>query len=116
MTEGSVLPCPYRAAKDARDKRNLNGVIGIGAVLAVLGGMVAAYAVGGPRALLEAISKSGLPAAFSLIFVSEIGDKVGDRLPTVSRKLRIFLTQDCELGKHSQLSNVVMHFWSKLEH
>ncbi|GAQ79366.1 hypothetical protein KFL_000290160 [Klebsormidium nitens] len=63
------------AAKDARDKRNLNGVIGIGAVLAVLGGMVAAYAVGGPRALLEAISKSGLPAAFSLIFVSEIGDK-----------------------------------------
>jgi hypothetical protein len=66
-----------RAAAEARDKRNLNGAIGIAAVLAVLGAMVAAYSVGGPLVLMEAISKSGLPAAFSLIFVSEIGDKVG---------------------------------------
>jgi putative Ca2+/H+ antiporter (TMEM165/GDT1 family) len=63
------------AAAEARDKRNLNGAIGIAAVLAVLGAMVAAYSVGGPLVLMEAISKSGLPAAFSLIFVSEIGDK-----------------------------------------
>lgn len=66
-----------RAAAEARDKRNLNGAIGIAAVLAVLGAMVAAYSVGGPLVLWEAVSKSGLPAAFSLIFVSEIGDKVG---------------------------------------
>lgn len=31
---------------------------------------------GGPTAVLEAIAKSGFTAAFTLIFVSEIGDKV----------------------------------------
>ncbi|XP_038723775.1 protein PAM71-homolog, chloroplastic isoform X2 [Tripterygium wilfordii] len=34
-----------------------------------------AFVKGGPSAILAAISKSGLAAAFSLIFVSEIGDK-----------------------------------------
>ena len=35
-----------------------------------------AFAKGGPSSLLAAIAKSGLTAAFTLIFVSEIGDKV----------------------------------------
>ncbi|XVF38092.1 hypothetical protein REPUB_Repub20aG0068200 [Reevesia pubescens] len=34
-----------------------------------------AFAKGGPSSLLAAIAKSGLTAAFTLIFVSEIGDK-----------------------------------------
>lgn len=35
-----------------------------------------AFAKGGPKSILAAIAKSGFTAAFSLIFVSEIGDKV----------------------------------------
>lgn len=35
-----------------------------------------AFAKGAPSSLLAAIAKSGFTAAFSLIFVSEIGDKV----------------------------------------
>lgn len=34
-----------------------------------------AFAKGGPSSLLPAVAKSGLTAAFTLIFVSEIGDK-----------------------------------------
>ncbi|KAK8676069.1 hypothetical protein V6N13_034123 [Hibiscus sabdariffa] len=34
-----------------------------------------AFAKGGPASLLAAIAKSGFTAAFTLIFVSEIGDK-----------------------------------------
>ncbi|KAJ4722880.1 GDT1-like protein 2, chloroplastic [Melia azedarach] len=34
-----------------------------------------AFAKGGPKSILAAIAKSGFTAAFSLIFVSEIGDK-----------------------------------------
>ena len=34
----------------------------------------------GPSSLLAAIAKSGFTAAFTLIFVSEIGDKVTDLL------------------------------------
>lgn len=37
-----------------------------------------AFMKGGPSTLLEAIAKSGFTAAFSLIFVSEIGDKVNE--------------------------------------
>ncbi|XP_058095017.1 protein PAM71-homolog, chloroplastic isoform X2 [Magnolia sinica] len=37
---------------------------------------LAAFMTGGPSALLAAIAKSGFTAAFTLIFVSEIGDKV----------------------------------------
>ncbi|KAG9134380.1 hypothetical protein Leryth_025738 [Lithospermum erythrorhizon] len=36
---------------------------------------VIAFTKSGPSSLLDAISKSGFTAAFSLIFVSEIGDK-----------------------------------------
>lgn len=35
-----------------------------------------AFLKGGPSLILEAIAKSGFTAAFTLIFVSEIGDKV----------------------------------------
>ncbi|KAJ7004698.1 hypothetical protein NC653_009519 [Populus alba x Populus x berolinensis] len=35
-----------------------------------------AFVRGGPSSILAAIAKSGLAAAFTLIFVSEIGDKV----------------------------------------
>jgi len=35
-----------------------------------------AFVRGGPSSILAAIAKSGLTAAFTLIFVSEIGDKV----------------------------------------
>lgn len=45
--------------------------VGVAAILA--GG--ATVAQGGPAALLSAFTKSGFTAAFSLIFVSEIGDK-----------------------------------------
>ena len=34
------------------------------------------FVKGGPSSLLAAIAKSGFTAAFTLIFVSEIGDKV----------------------------------------
>lgn len=34
------------------------------------------FTKGGPSSLLAAIAKSGFTAAFTLIFVSEIGDKV----------------------------------------
>jgi putative Ca2+/H+ antiporter (TMEM165/GDT1 family) len=44
--------------------------------LAVLGGIALTLAKGGPTALMAAIAKSGFSAAFALIFVSEIGDKV----------------------------------------
>ncbi|KAI3951052.1 hypothetical protein MKW92_031580, partial [Papaver armeniacum] len=37
--------------------------------------LLIAFVNGGPSALLAAIAKSGFPAAFTLIFVSEIGDK-----------------------------------------
>lgn len=47
-----------------------------------------AFAKGSPSALLGTIAKSGFTAAFSLIFVSEIGDKVND--PTVARVYLIF--------------------------
>ena len=35
-----------------------------------------AFVKGGPSSILAAIAKSGFTAAFTLIFVSEIGDKV----------------------------------------
>jgi len=35
-----------------------------------------AFVKGGPSSVLAAIAKSGFTAAFTLIFVSEIGDKV----------------------------------------
>ncbi|KAI9124157.1 hypothetical protein K1719_005457 [Acacia pycnantha] len=35
-----------------------------------------AFLKGGPSSILEAIAKSGFTAAFTLIFVSEIGDKI----------------------------------------
>lgn len=35
-----------------------------------------AFVKGGPSSILAAVAKSGFTAAFSLIFVSEIGDKV----------------------------------------
>lgn len=49
----------------------------VGAVLVVvsLAALVATLASGGPQALAAALSRSGFAAAFSLIFVSEIGDK-----------------------------------------
>ena len=34
------------------------------------------FVKGGPSSLLAAVAKSGFTAAFTLIFVSEIGDKV----------------------------------------
>lgn len=37
-----------------------------------------AFVKGGPTLVLAAIAKSGFTAAFSLIFVSEIGDKVAN--------------------------------------
>lgn len=52
------------------------------AILAAILGVVSLAALGltlnsgGPNALLSIVSKSGFPAAFALIFVSEIGDKV----------------------------------------
>ncbi len=44
--------------------------------LAALSGIALTLAKGGPTALMAAIAKSGFSAAFALIFVSEIGDKV----------------------------------------
>ncbi|KAL5990242.1 hypothetical protein ACLOJK_011139 [Asimina triloba] len=41
---------------------------------------LAAFMMGGPSALLAVIAKSGFTAAFALIFVSEIGDKVAKPL------------------------------------
>ena len=41
-----------------------------------------AFIKGSPSAVLSAIAKSGFTAAFSLIFVSEIGDKVNDPAKT----------------------------------
>ena len=46
-------------------------LFGCGSVFSLI-----AFVKGGPSTLLAAISKSGFTAAFSLIFVSEIGDKV----------------------------------------
>ncbi|ERN15728.1 hypothetical protein AMTR_s00039p00041910 [Amborella trichopoda] len=43
--------------------------------LSTLAVVVVSFIKGGPSSVLAAISKSGVPAAFSLIFVSEIGDK-----------------------------------------
>ena len=37
---------------------------------------VIAFVRGGPSTILAAVAKTGFTAAFSLIFVSEIGDKV----------------------------------------
>jgi len=48
----------------------------VGAI-AVTGAVCAASMGQGPQGLVAALSKSGFAAAFSLIFVSEIGDKVG---------------------------------------
>lgn len=43
--------------------------------VATVGALGLTLASGGPRALVAALSRSGFAAAFSLIFVSEIGDK-----------------------------------------
>lgn len=40
--------------------------------------LLVAFVKGGPSSLLAAIAKSGFTAAFTLIFVSEIGDKVNE--------------------------------------
>lgn len=46
-------------------------LIGCGLVFSLI-----AFVKGGPSSILAAVAKSGFTAAFSLIFVSEIGDKV----------------------------------------
>jgi hypothetical protein len=46
-------------------------LLGCGLVFSLI-----AFVRGGPSTILAAIAKSGFTAAFSLIFVSEIGDKV----------------------------------------
>ena len=47
------------------------------------------FAKGSPSSVLGAIAKSGFTAAFSLIFVSEIGDKV----PTQKVNLHVYLNK-----------------------
>lgn len=42
--------------------------------------LLIAFVKGGPSAVLAAIAKSGFTAAFTLIFVSEIGDKVSKQV------------------------------------
>lgn len=42
-----------------------------------------AFTKGGPSSLIAAFAKSGFTAAFSLIFVSEIGDKVNGEIETI---------------------------------
>lgn len=48
---------------------------------------IIAYGKGAPSSLLAAIAKSGFTAAFTLIFVSEIGDKVTNYQPHTSNIL-----------------------------
>jgi uncharacterized membrane protein len=52
--------------------RSIAVVLIIGTVAATVLTLIS----GGPSSLMAAISKSGFTAAFTLIFVSEIGDKV----------------------------------------
>lgn len=49
-----------------------------------------AFGKGAPSSLLAAIAKSGFTAAFTLIFVSEIGDKVSNLPLTSSYFCRMF--------------------------
>lgn len=61
-----------------KEKESLRAIIGVAALvgLGTLVGVAVTLANGGPTALMDAIAKSGFSAAFALIFVSEIGDKV----------------------------------------
>lgn len=49
------------------------------------------FTKGGPSSLIAAFAKSGFTAAFSLIFVSEIGDKVNGEFGTICYIYYLFL-------------------------
>ncbi|CAM6129958.1 unnamed protein product [Calypogeia fissa] len=68
-TEPTPEPSKYKGSLQAVGI--LAAVLGI----ASLGALGLTLSSGGPSALLSMVSKSGFPAAFALIFVSEIGDK-----------------------------------------
>lgn len=72
-----------------RKRASLQAVAGVAALigLGTLGGVAVTLANGGPTALMAAIAKSGFSAAFALVFVSEIGDKVSLFLMLVVRHL-----------------------------
>lgn len=71
-----IAACGCRG-KEKR-KATLQAIAGVTALvgLGTLGGVALTLSQGGPAALMAAIAKSGFSAAFALIFVSEIGDKV----------------------------------------
>lgn len=82
---GSLTQCPNRLCCRPKDKQKatLQAIAGVAALvgLGTLGGVALTLSKGGPAALMAAIAKSGFSAAFALIFVSEIGDKVGFPIP-----------------------------------
>ncbi|KAL3681955.1 hypothetical protein R1sor_024911 [Riccia sorocarpa] len=65
------------ALQQGKNKGTLEVVGSVSAVLAIAAAAALALTLrnGGPGALLSTVSRSGFPAAFSLIFISEIGDK-----------------------------------------
>lgn len=72
------LCCSLCCRPKEKEKASLRAIIGVAALvgLGTLVGVAVTLANGGPTALMDAIAKSGFSAAFALIFVSEIGDKV----------------------------------------
>lgn len=72
ISSNTMLFCSLKPPSQIPYPLSIAGVLlGCTLVLSLI-----AFAKGGPASLLAAIAKSGFTAAFTLIFVSEIGDKV----------------------------------------